>query len=399
MSYLGLSGNSDLMKRLNLEKVMRTILLHRPISRAQIASLTGLNKVTVSNCVEYFLEQRIICELGTTGTSRGRPPTLIDINGQSGVMLGLDVDIYMVRMLVTDLAGKKLESRTLPLHGKEPELFLETVKETVRSVRARYGHFPLSIVGMGLALPGHYNYQSGFIEFVANLKTWNGFPIREELEKLHLGFPIYIDTIANAGAMGEIHFGKSGVAQTLVYLNGFWGLGVGIYSNGKIFSGHNGFAGRLGHSTIHMNGKKCTCGNRGCWEAYASVRALYEQLYPDKHITVDSFEEVISRLQKHDPEVVSAIHELTRYLALGLVNVINAYNPSEICIGGYLGLLDPHMGERIKRMLEESLPMHFLRGLTINISELGELAVAYGAISMVRENISSLFAAAGQESI
>lgn len=391
MTYTGLNGNFDLMKKLNMEKVLRTIMAHRPISRAKISTISGLNKVTVSSCVDFFIDKGIIYELGTTGASRGRPPTLIDLNGDNGIIVGLDVDIYSCRMLVSDLSGKKLEHCTIPLSSKEPELFVRLIADIVSELRGKYDSHPLGIIGFGLALPGHYNYQTGYIEFVANLKAWNGFPIKNEIERLKLNVPFFIETISNAGALGEIQYGKSDPSAHLVYINGFWGLGVGVFSGGDLLTGHTGFAGRLGHSTIHMNGKKCTCGNRGCWEAYASVRALYEQLYPNRPISINSIDEIITGINNNNPAVLSAIHELGYYMAIGLVNVVNAYNPNEICIGGYLGQLGMNLIGRIKNELDEMLPPHFTRNLKVYCSELGELAVAYGCISMVMNNLPHIF--------
>lgn len=391
MNYLGQNGNYDLMKKLNLEKVLRTILLHHPISRAKISTSIGLNKVTVSSCVDYFLEKGIIYEIGTSGTSRGRPPTLIDIDGDAGIIVGIDTDIYFCRFLITDLSGKMLEHFTIPLTEIKPEAFLEIITETIFDLKQKYKHKKLGIVGLGLALAGHYNYQNGIMEFVANLQSWNGFPLRSEMDKLELGVPFFIETIANAGAIGEIHLGKSNFSENLVYINGFWGLGVGVCSNGKIFSGYSGFAGRLGHSTIHMNGRKCSCGNKGCWEAYASFRALYSQLYPNKAITMDSINDIFTRLKENDPEIMSAVHELANYFALGLVNVINAYNPNTICLGGYLTVLGSSFIRNVQDELQQMLPQHFLRNLKIYYSDLGELGVAYGAVSMVRDNFAGTF--------
>lgn len=391
MDYIDQNGNYDLMKRLNIQKVLKTILLNNPTSRAKIASLIGLNKVTVSSCVDYLLDKGIIYEIGTTETSRGRPPTLIDIDGGAGIIIGIETDIYFCRIIVTDLSGKMMDNFTISITDMKPTDFLEIIATTIKDSQHKYKQRKLGIVGIGLALSGHYNYQDGIIEFVANLQNWNGFPLRSEMDKLQLGIPYYIETVANAGAMGEIHFGKSNFSENLVYISGFWGLGVGVCSNGKIFPGYSGFAGRLGHSTIHMNGRKCSCGNKGCWEAYASFKALYQQLYPEKSITIDSINDIFTRLKDNDPEIMSAVYELAHYFALGVVNVVNAYNPNAICLGGYLTVLGPSFINIVSNELNQMLPKHFLRNLKIYYSELGELAVTYGAVSMVRDNFTEIF--------
>ncbi|WP_407272985.1 ROK family protein [Radiobacillus sp. PE A8.2] len=367
------------------------IIINQPISRAKIASLSGINKVTVSNCIDYFLEKGIIHEIGTSGVSRGRPAKLLSIKGDAGVIIGLDTDIYLCRVLVTDLSGKNLEQRTLPLNHNKPETFLSFIENTVKQLKIKYSHYQLGVVGFGIALPGHYNILTGEIEYVGNFKYWDGYPIKAEIDKLNLDIPFFIDTIANAGARGEIHFGQSNVSKDLVFISSFWGLGVGVYTKGSIFSGNSGFAGRLGHSTIHINGRKCVCGNNGCWETYASTKALYEQLYPNQPNSREIIQAMINNLDHNDPKMTQALHELSYYLVMGLVNIVNAYNPNEICIGGYLGLLLTNMRSTIKSNLYERIPQHFSRDLEVYCSSLGEFGASYGAVSIVKDHLSDIF--------
>jgi predicted NBD/HSP70 family sugar kinase len=385
--YTKLKGNFDLMKIVNLQNVLHAVLNHHPISRAKISSLLGINKVTVSQCIDLFLEKGIVCEIGTTGAARGRPATLVDINRSAGVLIGIDTELHESRILVTDLSGQELERETIPLLGPEPERFLEFLSSRLSVYKHKYEHLTLGIIGLGMALPGHYNFQTGIIEHIANLQTWNGFQIRNELSKLNLGFSVFLMNIANAGVLGEVRFGKANDPKNLVYINGTWGLGVGVCTDGNVLLGDSGFAGRLGHSIIHFNGKKCTCGKRGCWEAYASVRSLYGSLFPDKPYKEKYMNEILLNLEKNDPKTVNAIHDLGYYLGLGLINVINAYNPAEICLGGFLGQIGTPLINQIKVMFEEYLPKHFWKDLNIYCSELGNLSVAYGAVSVVRDNL------------
>lgn len=375
------------MKVVNLHKVLHTILLHYPISRAKISKILDINKVTVSQCIDYFLEKGIVCEIGTTGTSRGRPATLLDINRKSGVFVGINTELHESSILVTDLTGKELSREALPILGPDPMKFLNFFSSKVAELKQKYHDYSLGIIGIGMALPGHYNYKTGMIEHIANLQSWNGFPIRDEINKLNLGCKIYTMNLANAGAIGELKFGKASNSKDLVYINGTWGLGVGVITDGKILLGNTGFAGRLGHSLIHFNGKKCTCGKRGCWEAYASIRTLYGNLYPNQHYDQGNLNTIFEKFNKNDAKVINAVHELGHYLSLGLINVINAYNPKDICIGGNLSLLGSPLINQLKITLEDYIQKHLYEGLNIYCSELASLSAAYGAISTVRDNL------------
>ncbi len=385
----GTKGSLELLKRINLEYVLKTILEHRPISRAQISTLTGLNKMTVSSCVEYFLEKGVIQELGTASTSRGRPPTLTDIHSNAGIIIGIDIEITHYIVLISDLAGNKLEARSFPIVQKEPLPFIQELSGLILSIKDRYADRPLSIAGIGIAIQGYYHFQSDVVIYLANWKSWNEFHLKKALTERLPNTPIWINPSPYAGAMGEIHFGRRNMRQHLVYVGGSWGLSAGIYQNHQLLVGSQGTAGRLGHSTIHMNGKKCTCGNRGCWEAYGSIKALYEMLNTDPAQT--PFAEISNRMKQNDATIMGAVHQLGHYHGIGLANVINAYNPDDICIGGYLALLGTPFLNAIWHTLQDAIPERFLRNLNIYCSDFGDLGVAYGAISMVMDQFPAIF--------
>jgi N-acetylglucosamine repressor len=383
----GSIGNLDLVKKINMDHTIKTIINYRPISRAKIASLTGLNKMTVSSCVDLFLKKGLIVELGTTGTSRGRPPTLIEINESAGVCVGVDVEINQFSILVTNLSGKKIKHVTYPLENKDPSHFVDKLSGLLAEIGEAHSDSQLGVVGVGVVIQGYYNLLTNVVDYSANLQEWNGFPLLGELTRLNPTLSFYINPAPYAGAMGEVHFGRSSVTEHLVYVTSSWGLSVGVYNKGELFTGSTGTAGRLGHSTIHMNGKKCSCGSRGCWEMYASIKALYELLeITPQHLP---FDDLVSSIHKGDPKATSAVHELGHYHGIGLANVINAYNPKAICIGGLLALLGPSLINSIWNTLRETIPARFLDNLEIYYSDLGEFGVAYGAVSMVINQLPS----------
>ncbi|WP_372814962.1 ROK family protein [Paenibacillus sp.] len=387
MQAKGQIGNLDLVKKINMEHIINTILKYRPISRAKIASITGLNKMTVSSCVDLLLQKGIVVELGTTGTSRGRPPTLVDINELAGICVGVDIEINQFTLLITDLLGKKLESMIFPMNNKNPAYFVNTISGILADLKKTHSHRQLGIVGVGIVIQGYYNIRTDAVDYSANLQEWIDFPLLSELTKQIPGIPIYINPAPYAGALGEVHFGRSKSVDHLVYVTSSWGLSVGVYNNGELFTGTTGTAGRLGHSTIHMNGKKCSCGSRGCWEMYASIKALYDLLESTPQQL--SFTEIVDSLHAGDSKVTSAVHELGHYQGIGLANVINAYNPRVICIGGLLALLGPKLINSIWNTLNEMIPERFLRNVEIYCSDFGELGVAHGGVSMVIGQLSN----------
>ena len=389
-SYIGTNGTFELMRNLNLEKIYRLILLHQPVSRAQLSKLSGLNKMTVTNCIDFLLEKGIVQELGVTGT-RGRPATMLSINRDSGVLVGIEMNIPSIRVIVTNLDGTILENIILPDTGPEPEAFVQQISEIISMLKEKYKDRTLGLIGAGIAFSGHYNQQTGVIELMSNRQTWNHFPIRDELQKCNLGVPIFIQSAMQASAMGEIHFGKANPDEYVVCITGTWGINASMYSNGTLINGYQGFAGRFGHTIIQLNGKQCMCGNKGCLEEYASIRALCNKLYPDQPKPQKYIDEILERVKHKEPVVMAAIHEMLEYLEIGIVNMINAFNPTRVCIGGYLGLIiNDSMLQELKADIAKMLPEHYCRHLDICCSSLGELGVAYGGIAIVRDKLISI---------
>lgn len=385
MRSKGQIGNLDLVKKINMEHIIGTILSNRPISRAKIAALTGQNKMTVSSCVDLLLQKGVAVELGTTGTSRGRPPTLVDINETAGACVGVDIEINQFTVLVTDLFGKKTDSMTFPMEDRNPVYFVQAFSGILEQLVRKHGDLSLGIIGVGIVIQGYYNIRTDVVDYSANLQEWNDFPLLGELAKRFPSTPVYIHPAPYAGALGEVHFGRAKAAEHLVYVASSWGLSVGVYDKGGLFTGANGTAGRLGHSTIHMNGKKCSCGSRGCWEMYASIKALYELLGATPQQL--PFADIVRSLHNGDSKVTSAVHEIGHYQGIGLANVINAYNPKVICMGGLLALLGPTLLNSIWNTLKEMIPERFLRNVDIYCSELGEIGAALGGASMVLEHL------------
>ena len=135
--YIGENGTLGLMKNLNIEKVFKMIQLHAPISRATISKRSGLNKATVSSCVAVLIENGLVAEQGQEMTT-GRPSTLLEPKGESGVIMGIEFNVFSLsRILVTDLVGRQLESYTVT-HRPDPDVFVDIVVKHAVRIRAEY---------------------------------------------------------------------------------------------------------------------------------------------------------------------------------------------------------------------------------------------------------------------
>ncbi len=203
------------------------------------------------------------------------------------------------------------------------------------------------IESIGIGTPGSVNKELGMIDYANNL-AFDHVPAKALLSA-SLGIDkIYIDNDANCAALGEALAGAGKDKNSFVAITLGTGVGSGIVIDGKLVNGCNYAAGEMGHMVIAMDGEQCNCGRRGCWERYASATALIAQTKDAMKKDVDSImwdlvDNNIARvsgrtafdaMRKGDATGKMVVDNYIRYIAIGLVNVINALQPDVICIGG-----------------------------------------------------------------
>ncbi|WP_434309533.1 ROK family protein [Hominifimenecus sp. rT4P-3] len=380
-------GTFDRMKALNVENVYFKILREHPISRIRISQETGLNKMTVTNCVKTLLEQDIVCELEQEESSVGRPPILLDLNPTLGVLIGIEINILGCKILVTDISGRILHQKIDETLGWNPQNFVKNVAEMVRAYQSDYGHWKKGVIGVGIALPGNYDHNTGIVEYISTLHQWDGFAIRAAFEEAIPDVPVYFQNAGRAGAKGEIDFGFAPFDLDMAYIHGAMGLTLSMYSSQGVHMGDKGFTGRFGHIIIDVHGRQCLCGNRGCLEMYASVGSLARTLYPEEKIGLSQVEELLSRKEKKESILEEELDQLIFYLAVGIGNIVNCFHPERVCIGNYLGLLLKGREEALNQAVNRLTLEHMRKENRIFVSNLGEWGAAFGCISTVRSQL------------
>src|SRR5690606_25403901 len=171
--------------------------------------------------------------------------------------------------------------------------------------------------------------------FAPNL-GWRSVDLPQLMEQ-RLRLPVFVENEANAGAIGELHYGAGQGISDLVFISIGAGIGAGIIIDRNIYKGAAGFSGEIGHMTIDANGKPCRCGNRGCWELYASENALLNMAAERAGETAGlSLEAVIERARHHDEAILDALASVGRKLGIGVAGILNMMNPEQIIIGNRL---------------------------------------------------------------
>ncbi len=398
-----ITADQLLVKQINKSIVLNTIRKKGNISRAEIAGITGLNKSTVSFLVDELINEGFVKEEGPGESKGGRKPIILSINERAGCIIGIDLDVNYILIVLTDLMAnviweKKIDVKIGETQQTIIERLIELIDEAISNAPETIG----GILGIGIGVPGIVDYKKGSILLAPNLK-WENVPLKQIIED-KFKIKVHIDNEANVGAIGEKWFGVGAKYNNLVYVSAGIGIGTGIIINGELYRGTVGLAGEMGHMTIDIHDHQCRCGNTGCWENYASEKALLEYINTqllmgksDEYINKNNFYtlsaiDIIDYARKGSKIAVEALKEIGRKLGVGVVNIINTFNPELIIIGNTLSLADDLiLNEVLKEVEEKSLVYRYYK-VKIKTSKLQFHAGAIGAVSLV---ISELFAYPG----
>ncbi len=323
------SASNKTPRQINRNLVFNLIRTRQPISRADLARVSGLQRSTISLIVEDLIHERWVLEGSTGSLPRGRRPTFLELNHQRAV-IALDIHPAQTTVAVTDLGGRIVAQNVVALPS-DPNKAITSIVAAIRKLIA--DHSDKSFDGVGISLPGRADPQLKKPIFAPNV-NW---PVQSIKSKIHraTGLRVEIDNVANACALSEVWFGDSDGVQDLVVVNVSEGIGTGIFSNGRLLRGANGMAGEFGHVEMDQDGHPCGCGGRGCWETVASNRAglrYYREISGNGG--PQSFTALVKMAQADDKNAILALEKMSSFLGRGLRMIASALAPSEIIIVG-----------------------------------------------------------------
>ncbi|GMA99798.1 ROK family transcriptional regulator [Pelosinus sp. IPA-1] len=384
-----ITADQILVKQINKAIALNTIYKKKPISRAEIAKVTGLNKSTVSALVDELLAEELIMETGTGESQGGRKPVHLSINKEVGNIIGIDLGVNYILSVLTNFAGEIIWERRISVK-KNGNSSLQRIDDLFQLIEEAIKNAPPSVrgvIGIGIGVPGIVNYEQGHILSAPNL-CWTDVKLKEIVET-RFQVPVFIDNEANAGAIGEKWFGSGKKATDLLYVSAGTGIGAGIVINNEVYRGSQGLAGEIGHMTVELNGMTCSCGNHGCWEEYASEKALFR--YMQKHTSVESLSvfDLIDLATNGDDAAQEGFKYVGKYLGIGVANLINAFNPEIVIIGNTLPLVGDILMDELRKEVELRCFASKYYSVKILSSELNMHACAMGAAALV---ISRLYA-------
>lgn len=379
-------ATSETARDINRRIVLNLIRTRQPISRADLARHTGLQRSTVSLIIEQLIEEQWITEGALGHLPRGRKPRFLHLNNERAGIIGVNIRPNITTLALTDLSANFLTQDSL-VTPSNPQLFLEQLADRIQNLRK--SHPRIFCEGIGVGVPGRVNRNTNKMVFAPNL-GWRNVDFKVYLEKV-TGLPVEVENAANSCALYELWFGRhSDGAHDLIALTVSEGIGTGIIANGQLVSGVDGMAGEFGHVSINEDGPLCRCGNRGCWETYASNQAtvnFYAAATAKSNGSnagrraAPSFEDIMSLCEQGDQKAVESIDRMARYLGVGTAMLVTSFAPRLIICVGEISRVWDRVGPIVNEVVSE-------RSLVANgtrIIALDEIAYPRlrGAVSLV----------------
>lgn len=341
------TGSKELIRDINTNLVLETIINHAAISRAATAKHLGLTKATVSAIVQDLINRKLVLEIGSDDTSLGRKPILLSLNRKAGYVICIDIGVDTLSALVSDLTGEDHSLKQIKTPKNSSNL-IHVLIQLVESMKLPQDT-PYGLVGITLGIHGvTMNNQISFAPYY-NLSGTN---LAEGLEQ-HFGAPVYLENEANLSVIGEktFQYDYANIANISVHS----GIGLGIIINHQLYTGYNGRAGEFGHTIIEIDGRQCPCGNRGCLEQYVSERVLLKEFANKKNLSEISFDQFRIYYENKDPDAVTIMDQFIKYMSVGINNILNAYNPDIVVINSSFTIVFPQVMDQIEHALKSKM--------------------------------------------
>lgn len=372
------------IRDINKQIVLTYIRDRAPISRAEIARETALQRSTVSSIVQSLVEESFVEEIGAGESSGGRKPTMLKLRTDEPVAIGVDITPTVVNIATADLAGQIIHLETFPTAADRAQNFRKIVKR-IFLIKT---YLKKPDVKIGVSVPGVVDQASGLVTYVPFFH-WKNWQLKQELKEA-TGLPVTVDNDANAVALADLWFGMPEVhnIKNFASLLVAEGIGTGIIFDGQIHRGNKGAAGEFGHMIIGGTDKEnnnvvCSCGNTHCWESFASNRATVRRFAAlnGNGNRLDDINQIFSLARQGDAVALKVIDETAYYLGLGIVNLLVGLSPEVVIVSGKITLVWSLIENTLLKTIEKNIKQKLPTTL-ITASTLGDSPTLKGAICL-----------------
>jgi len=380
-------------------------------SKADLVTYTDYSRTKITSCIDSLLNKKIIIGNNATEYTGGRRSKTFSLNGDLGLVAGVDIGATSVDLGIADFTGKLLVRYSEPasvrngpikILGQACSLLEKMLKENNLSSE--------KLNGIGIGVPGPVDFSAGTLVSPPIMPGWDRYPIIQTVQQWFPSANVVVDNDVNVMALGEIYQGAGKGVDNLIFVKIGTGIGAGIICEGKIYRGSSGCAGDIGHIGVNKSGPLCHCGNKGCLEAVTAGPAIAERsligakegkspillrLYEKNGNTLRA-EDVGDAAREGDALAVEVIRESGQFIGDVLAGLVNFYNPRVIVIGGGVSNLGNLLLSSIRQtVLKRSTPLA-TRNLHIVFSEIGPDAGVIGAVNLAMDYMFTITSGNGE---
>jgi predicted NBD/HSP70 family sugar kinase len=380
------------------KKVLKKLFFTKSQSVAALSREFGVSLPRCMKTLTTLLKKGFIREIGLAPSTGGRRPVMYSINHRLLYVVSVAMDQFVTRIAMHDISNNVItEVKTFEFKLSNDPGCLPEVTALIRCFIADSGINESRIIGVGIGMPG----------FIDVIKGVNYSYLKSDRDSLvhhistELSLPVFIDNDSSLIALAELRFGAAAHTRNSMVLNMSWGVGLGLVLDGKIFRGHNGFAGEFSHIPLFANGKLCSCGKQGCLETEASLAVIIAKaidginegrLTGMKGLSVehlDASTDIFLDAVKHgDKFAIELLSAASYTIGQGVAVLIHILNPEVIIISGRGSLVGKILQPPIQHALNEHCIPRLAANTIVRVSDLGMNAQLLGGAALVMENFA-----------
>ena len=376
-------------REINRQISLNLVRENQPLSRADLARLMGLRPGAVSLIINDLLRAGLVFEGPKAESKGGRRPTLLYLETRQRCAVAVDINASQTALLVTDLLGQPLMPITQFPTRRRATGVVADLGARISRLLADHPRFG-DCVGIGVVISGVVDPGSGRLKFSPTL-GWRDVDLVGPLAAA-TGLPVSLENSVKACILAQVWAvsREATVDGPVVFVNVSDGVGVGVAIDGKLLRGANNIAGEFGHVPLNASGPICSCGRRGCWEAYVSNRAIIARYLgadpswpgPPKE-TSPTVPEIIARGRAGESRALETLAETGDYLGRGFATIVKSIDPARIYVGGEVTEAWDLFSSTVRHALREHALTPQAADIEIRVVPLAEHPRLRGAAALV----------------
>ena len=377
--------------------ILRLCIQSGEYSIAALSEQINTSVPTVTKLIGELMDEGFMIELGKSGTSGGRRPSIYGLNPEAGYFIGLDIRHTHASIAVTDFKGGLVcFEDNIPFILEIDEACLHTISKNIRDFFVEHDLDWNRVLGMGISVAGRVNPKTGY----SNLYSFDpDRPINKILSE-DLDIPVVIENDSRAMTYGEYLSGVVKKEKNVLFVNVSWGLGMGMILDGRLYYGTSGYSGEFGHFPLLDNDQICRCGKVGCLETGASgsalVRMISEQLQAGRASSLSrifkdqgkvNLNDIFKAVQEEDILPIETIEKIGANLGRGLAGLINVFNPQLVVLGGKVAMAGDYLLLAVRSAVKRHAQTIANQDTAIKFSKLRNQAAPIGDCMLSRSHL------------